>query len=78
MKEGMKRITFGAWEVNLWKVDGVFNGEAVLSAPPKGVSVPAIMREGIPFIVTKDGVEGSDVKYLFPPLIPRILAALKG
>ena len=78
MKEkGMKRITFGAWEVTIWKVDGVFQGEAVLSAPPKGVSVPAIMQEGIPFMVTPEGVKGENVKYIFPPLIPRILAAIK-
>ena len=43
----MKCITFGAWKVNLWKVDDIFNGEAVLTTPPKGVSVPAIMLDGI-------------------------------
>ena len=79
MKEkGMKRITFGAWEVNIWKVNGVFQGEAVLSAPPKGVSVPAFMQEGIPFMVGAKGLEGENVKCIFPPLIPRILAAIKG
>ena len=76
MKE--KEVIFGAWKVNLWEAsDGVFHGEAILSAPPKGVIVPAIMREGIPFTVTTDGVEGENVKYIFPPLIPRILAVLK-
>ena len=74
----MKCITFGAWKVNLWKGDGVFNGEAVLPTPPKGVSVPAIMLDGIKFTVTTEGVKGENVKYIFPPLIPRILAALKG
>ena len=75
----MKEVIFGAWKVNIWEAsDGVFHGEAILTTPPKGVDVPSIMLEGIPFIATQDGVEGRDVKYLFPPLIPRILAAIKG
>ena len=73
----MKEVIFGAWKVNLWKVDGGFQGEAVLMTPPKGVEVPAIMQEGIPFMVGTKGLEGENVKYIFPPLIPRILAALK-
>ena len=74
----MKEIVFGAWKVNLWKVDGVFRGEAVLTTPPEGVSVPAIMLEGISFMITPEGLEGENVKYIFPPLIPRIIAAVKG
>ena len=76
----MKEVIFGAWKVSLWEAfDGVFQGEAILTTTQKGADVPSIMLEGIPFIVTQDGgVEGRDVKYLFPPLIPRILAAIKG
>ena len=76
----MKSFTFGAWKVCVWEAfDGVYQGEAVLTkAPPKGVAVPSIMLEGIPFMVGSKGVEGKNVKYIFPPLIPRILAALKG
>lgn len=77
----MKYITFGAWSVSLNKreeVDDVFDGEAVLSSPPQGVDVPAIMLDGIQFTATTEGVRGANVKYIFPPLIPRILAALKG
>ena len=76
----MKSFTFGAWKVCIWEAfDGVYQGEAVLTkAPPKGADVPSIMLEGIPFIVSSKGVEGKNVKYIFPPLIPRILDALKG
>ena len=73
-----KGVNFGAWKVNIWEAsDGVFRGEAVLASPPKGVDVPSIMRDGIPFTVTPEGVEGKSVKYIFPQLIPRILDALK-
>ena len=75
----MKEVIFGAWKVNLWEEsDGVFHGEAALSTPPKGVDVPPIMLKGIPFMVGSKGVVGENVKYIFPPLIPRIIAALKG
>ena len=75
----MREVIFGAWKVSLWEAfDGVFQGEAILTTQPKGVDVPAIMRDGIPFMVTTEGVKGENVKYIFPPLIPRILAAIKG
>ena len=76
MRREHKCVNFGAWKVNIWEASDGFRGEAVLASPPKGVSVPSIMREGIPFTVTPEGVEG-DVEYIFPPLIPRILDALK-
>ena len=75
----MKSFTFGDWEVLLWEAfDGVYQGEAVLARAPRGADVPSIMLEGIPFIVGSNGVQGRDVKYIFPPLVPRILAAVKG
>ena len=75
----MKEVIFGVWKVSIWEAfDGVFQGEAVLTTPPKGVDVPSIMLDGIPFMVGSKGIEGRDVKYIFPPLIPRILDAIKG
>ena len=75
----MKEIIFGAWKVSIWETsDGVYQGKAILTTPPKGVDVPPIMLEGISFMVGSNGLEGRDVKYIFPPLIPRILAAVKG
>lgn len=73
------KIVFGVWKVNLWMAfDGVFQGEAILTTSPKGMDVPPIMREGIPFLVTPEGgLMGENVKYIFPPLIPRILATVK-
>lgn len=75
-----KEVILGAWKVNLWEAfDGVFHGEAILTSTPKvGVDVPPIMLEGIQFLVTpEEGLMGENVKYIFPPLIPRILAAIK-
>ena len=75
---GVKEVIFGAWKVSIWKVDGTYQGEVILTTLPKGVDVPSIMRDGFPFTVGTKGLEGENVKYIFPPLIPRILAALKG
>lgn len=63
------------WEVCIWKAfDEVYHGEAILTkAAP---NVPKIMLDGIPFMVSPKGVEGENVKYIFPPLIPRILAVV--
>ena len=75
----MKEVIFGAWKVSIWKADDAYQGEVILTASPKGVSVPAIMLDGIQFTVTTEGLlKGENVKYIFPPLIPRILAAIKG
>ena len=74
----MKEVIFGAWKVSIWKADDAYEGKVILTDSPKGVSIPAIMQEGISFMVTPEGVKGENVKYIFPPLIPRILAAIKG
>lgn len=74
----MKSFTFGEWKVTLWEAfEGVFQGEAVLTKAPSKVDVPSIMQEGIPFMVSKKGMMGKDIKYIFPPLIPHILDDLK-
>ena len=73
----MKEVIFGVWKVCIWKADDAYQGEVILTASPKrSVSVPAIMQEGIPFTVTPAGVKGENVKYIFPPLIPRIIDAI--
>lgn len=74
----MVSLKFGAFTVQLWKAfDKVYHGECVMDKPPRHTNFPKIMTDGIPFIVTKNGIEGEYTKYIFPSLIPLILKECK-
>ena len=68
---------FGAFEVTLRREVDVYRGIVKMDKPPVNAKAPKIMTDGIPFIVTENGVEGEYTKYIFPSLIPLILEKCK-
>lgn len=64
---------FGAFEVTLCRKNGEWKGITKMDKPPYKADFPSILTEGVPFVVTREGVRGEYTKYLFPSLIPVIV-----